>query len=646
MTSSRTFLVGGVLFWGWQTGHWGVAVAATLLLCGSLVFSTRWDFSTANLRRVADFSSVLIALLGIYWLFTIGSARGTAQLFLWLPVCLLPMALAHFYGTTDKLDASVLFWSLRRDPPRRPMVFDPSFPYMAIWILGASAANSRGESFFAGLVLLTAISLVRRRPLSYPVGTWAAVFCCAASLGYAGQYGLHEAQLWLEDAIPDWIAGTGNRTNPYRSNTDLGHIGELKSSSRIVLRVDPGGKLEAPLLLHRASYNQYSDTTRIWIAGNASFRSIPSSPDGTTWSLTDVRAIRRHTIHDYSGDAHPVLSLPGGTASVENLVARGMRVNPMGAVQLDVQPGHFSYVTVSTPGQVSADPPTPADTRMGRQESKLFSGIADQLALRGQPPEEIERRIRSHFHDNFQYATYRGTPLQSDSVMRDFMERTRAGHCEYFATATVMLFRAAGIPARYATGFSVQEYSETQGLYLARELHAHAWVHAWLDGAWRVVDTTPPDWFAIETPHSSLWSTLSDLWSWLRFRFSRIDIDRPEYQVMFALLVLLPASLWLGVRLYRSRRIVRSNAGTGARVDRVRHEPGYDSEFYAVERHLAAQRGMDVPRPRRPTHGCGGSGRTDARQRTPSPASYVCITATDSIPKASRSPSARVCDAM
>jgi hypothetical protein len=65
--------------------------------------------------------------------------------------------------------------------------------------------------------------------------------------------------------------------------------------------------------------------------------------------------------------------------------------------------------------------------------------------------------------------------------------------------ATVLL-RAAGIPARYATGYSVQEGSEIEQRYVVRASHAHAWVLAWVDGRWREVDTTPAVWAQADAP--------------------------------------------------------------------------------------------------------------------------------------------------
>jgi hypothetical protein len=51
--------------------------------------------------------------------------------------------------------------------------------------------------------------------------------------------------------------------------TDIGHIGELKLSDAIVLRVTHLGGARPPRLLHRASYTSYAAAS--WIAHGAAF---------------------------------------------------------------------------------------------------------------------------------------------------------------------------------------------------------------------------------------------------------------------------------------------------------------------------------------------------------------------------------------
>jgi hypothetical protein len=162
------------------------------------------------------------------------------------------------------------------------------------------------------------------------------------------------------------------------------------------------------------------------------------------------------------------------------------------------------------------------------------------------------------------------------------MRRTRAGHCEYFATATVLLLRAAGLPARYATGFALQEYSELESAWVVRQRHAHAWARVHVDGTWMDVDTTPPQWFVVEAGTAPAWVGASDLWSWLRFRAAQAWSGSDEYLYPATALIVLPFVLWLAWRLYRSR-----TRGHGATVAGSHGEwPGMDSELYLIERRL------------------------------------------------------------
>jgi protein-glutamine gamma-glutamyltransferase len=171
--------------------------------------------------------------------------------------------------------------------------------------------------------------------------------------------------------------------------------------------------------------------------------------------------------------------------------------------------------------------------------------------------------------------------------MADFLLRTRAGHCEYFATATVLLLRAAGVPARYATGFSAQEYSRLEEAYIVRVRHAHAWTKAWIGGRWVDMDTTPPSWVTVEAAEASWLSPAGDLWAWLRFRLSQLGGSRDEDRTAATVIVVaLMIALWFGWRLYQQRRLMVFGGPRGP-SGRAAPAPGADSEFYRIERELA-----------------------------------------------------------
>ena len=581
MNAATFLLPAAVLFWGWQTGMWPVAAPIAAALGAAPFVRVRWEAGLERLYRIADFCTVLTLLLLGYLYFTYGNPRAIVLLFQWLPVVLLPLDLTHRYGAGGHLDLRVLFWSLRRNPPRPAVTFDPAYPYFALWLLAASAANARDEAFYFGAALLVMLALVRIRPLSYPVGAWAVAFSCAMALGYATQSGTRNAQLWLESNVPDWLVGSGSRTDPYRSVTDMGTLGELKQSDTIMLRVKSPDGARPPRRLHRASYNLHGGVA--WIAITAPFSSVSPSAH-RTWTLGPGSvASRRIIIEDYAPYTNPVLSLPAGAFAVEELDAGLMRRNPLGTVQIERAPGYFDYVAAYQEDTVHESPPASQDTRVGRGERAAFEGLAIELGLRSLPPAAAVERVRRYFSEHFRYAAYQRDPPRHASPVVDFVRRTRAGHCEYFATATTLLLRAAGIPARYATGFAVLEYSGLEEAYVVRERHAHAWAIAWIDGAWHAVDTTPAQWFSIEAGERTLWSAARDMLSWVRQRVARSGFG--DNWLPAALVVTFPFVLWIAWRLYRSHRRLPSRS---ARETGDASRPGADSEFFQIEERVAA----------------------------------------------------------
>jgi hypothetical protein len=597
-----------IAFWGWQAEQWLIAAPVAALLCASFYVPLRWALTTAHLIRVSDFCMVLALFTGVLLYVSYGNPVAVVVFFKWLPVMLLPVALAHAYSTAERMDLRVLFWSLRRRWAHhrpRAATFDPWWPYYAMWIIAAATANRRDAWFDIGLAALVGWPLVPqvriRRPWSYRVGTWGAAFSLALVLGYGLHHGLSTAQGWLENAVPDWLSGDGSRTDPYRATTDIGHIGKLKDSAAIVLRVTmPDGAYgsKAPALLHRASYNTYFGAT--WLARNVTFAPLTAALNDRWPLAAETPAPVRITIHDYSERPNPVLSLPTGTSAIENLKAITVQRNALGAVQIVREPGFFSYTAAylgTAVGEAVAldGAPTADDLRLPAKEREAYAAVATELGLSAQAAAAGVERVKYFFANGYQYSTFQKDAPIAGSPMVDFLHRSKTGHCEYFATATALLLRAGGIPARYATGFAVSEKSDRQianeSAYIVRQRHAHAWVRAYVNGTWIDIDTTPPSWIAAEAESSAWWSALSDLsdrWSWLRFRASRAWASADERQwIAGALVIVFPFALWLAWRLYRSRRTHKNNQQnqTVTEIDRA----GRDSDFYRVEQHLNEQ---------------------------------------------------------
>jgi hypothetical protein len=201
--------------------------------------------------------------------------------------------------------------------------------------------------------------------------------------------------------------------------------------------------------------------------------------------------------------------------------------------------------------------------------------------------------VAAFFQDNFKFSMWQNhyrLASTNETDLSHFLLVTHHGHCEYFATATCLLLRKMGIPTRYTVGFSVHEKSGSG--YVVRLRDAHAWCLVWNDRlqTWQDFDTTPSVWVEEESVHKSHVEWLTDAWSWLGFQFTKFRLGQTHLR-QYLLTALVPVLLLLlGQILWRSIRRRVPESGVGHRPDPW---PGLDSEFYAVEKKLAAR---GVPR--------------------------------------------------
>ncbi len=99
------------------------------------------------------------------------------------------------------------------------------------------------------------------------------------------------------------------------------------------------------------------------------------------------------------------------------------------------------------------------------------------------------RAVLDRFHSEAFYYTL-APPLLGDNPVDGFLFETRRGFCEHYASAFVVLLRAAGIPARVVTGYQGGMINPNGGYMIVRQSDAHAWAEALVDGQWRRYDPT------------------------------------------------------------------------------------------------------------------------------------------------------------
>jgi hypothetical protein len=103
--------------------------------------------------------------------------------------------------------------------------------------------------------------------------------------------------------------------------------------------------------------------------------------------------------------------------------------------------------------------------------------LALEVTLAARTPYDKARAIEKYLKTEFRYSL--DLKIGSDDPLAEFLFEVREGHCEYFATAMVMMLRSIGIASRIVNGFQMGEYNSINGQYTVRESDAHSWVEVY-----------------------------------------------------------------------------------------------------------------------------------------------------------------------
>jgi hypothetical protein len=579
-----------LMFWGWQTGLWILAALMALIFEASRLIRMRWDLAARDFSRISDGCTILVIILLIYILMSERSATFIVVVIQWLPVVLFPLLAAQAFSTSDRIDIRTLFLLRRKKQKakdRKPTLINLTYPYFAVCIVSAGAANVRDGWFYAGVFVLCAMALWVARSRRFSVMVWICVMAIGGCTGFVGQIGLHGLQLVLEKKGLEWTTNLTTRDpDPFQTHTAIGDIGTLKPSGRIIFRVTPDAQKASPLLLRETTYNRY--LSPMWVAMDPDFKPLKPDGDQTTWHITrgpsEGRAI---TVVASLYEGKGLLKLPDGTFQIERLPVVTMEKSKYGTLKVEGGPGIVDYRVHFADSVANDSAPTEHDLGIPDKEKPALNLIRDQLQLRGAPPREILKRIESFFLNEFHYSLAQGASAANKSPLAHFLLDSRAGHCEYFATATVLLLRAAGIPARYGRGYSVHEFSRLENRFIVRDRHAHAWTLVYLDGVWHNFDTTPGSWVSIENAAVPEWQVLADLWSWCRFNLSRAWWWLRQSRIFgYLWWLVIPIIFIPARRLFRKRRVKRVDTHKSQQTVDAHMPAGTDSEFYLIEEAL------------------------------------------------------------
>ena len=591
MTTPRGFIGLALLFWGWETGllPWAALMAAALE--ASHLTKARWVFADSDLNRICDLCLVLFLVAGTMLYST---EDRLVFIFKWaqsLPFCFYPVALAQCYGNRPLMPLSAFSWLLRRVPqsPLSRISFNISYGYYALCLLGASASTRADQFFYVGVSALILLALGSVRPNRVSWQTWLALSLVVVGCGRLSHQGLRQLQNSMESSLGAWLADLFRpSTDPREVRTHIGR-GPIPLSAKIVLRLRvPAGDVP-PFLLREGAYDSYRRGT--WLSGTNEFTQILDIRNGVARLLAPKKISSKVEIAAYYPNGEGLLPLPHGTFEIEDFLIGVLRTNRLGVADVQAAPGLLDFQADYWTGPSFDAPPGTNDLSVTEDEKKVMSEVAASLHLDRMTERKKIRAVSRFFHENFSYSLEgqpsAGTNTQKSPLGR-FLLDYRWGHCEYFATATVLLLRQAGVSARYVTGYAVPESARHGETYLVRERHRHAWAlayHSEDTRNWEQIDNTPSAWADAVEGSAPWWQAASDFMSNLYFQFSKWRWGRTSFS-RYAQWALAPLTLYLVWRILSTRRRQQDAGGSGpGSLEPV--WPGLDSELYLINRRLA-----------------------------------------------------------
>lgn len=623
----RAWLFPSLLLWGWQAELLPWAVGMGLAVEAPRWLRPRLDIQAEDFGRLWNVTALLFFGTGLYlFLAREGSGSGVSavdggggagalegirelsQIFLQflraLPFIFFPFILAHAWSQAGPLPwSSFSLYTRARaavrarnsDSEAGDLRVDPAPAFLALTMFASSASVAHPLWYLPLLlgVLLAALWPWRNRGTGWPLRIGLAVVLVGMTTFVPRV--LNEVRQALQSLEGRLLSGgSAGSFDALRTVTSIGTLGRLQQSGRILLRIQ-SPDFRPPGLLREGVFNRFRG--RSWIAGHRDFLPVGVAAEATVWRVAPgQRGGIPMTIARSAVPGATLLALPESVVTVRDLPVTAVETNYLGSARLRDAPPLVVYgVERGVEGGVNG-PPDAADTdldALGEPDRGAVLAVAQSLRLSTLSAPVAVRTVERFFGAGFEYSLWqdRRSGVAEGGGVAQFLRESRSGHCEYFATATVLLLRAAGVPARYVVGYSPEPRRD--GEWVARGRDAHAWCLAFVEGRWREVDTTPGIWREREAARARFWEGISDLFSdaWFQFALWRQQGGNWQVAVFAAGMVVLS---WMGWRQLRGSRWRRTPV-SGELRRTTQPPPGWDSELYPVLKRLEKQRGIREP---------------------------------------------------
>ncbi|GMV39462.1 MAG: hypothetical protein AMXMBFR64_11780 [Myxococcales bacterium] len=311
----------------------------------------------------------------------------------------------------------------------------------------------------------------------------------------------------------------GQQVAGFSSRVELGNFGRIKDNPKVVMRVEvPGGGPGQPPRLRGISFDHYDG--RVW-SRQVTQRTQDELPAGrhderrvTVNGVVEEPA--RSVVYDIwleplDMDINAIFGEPRLRAIVvdqsfiQTLQGRSRQFyqdDPSGDVTFTgPRDSTLKYRALSDvpakepPGVRLTGTDYPAMIRVAYLQLPALrpevAALAREVTAEAATPFDKARAIEDHLRSNYTYSL--AGDQDPDDPLHDFLFGKRHGHCEYFATAMVVLLRSVGVPARMANGFHGGAWNAFGRYWEIRQGDAHAWAEAYFPGVgWLTFEPTPP----------------------------------------------------------------------------------------------------------------------------------------------------------
>ncbi len=353
----------------------------------------------------------------------------------------------------------------------------------------------------------------------------------------------------------------GAQTTGFSESVDLGSHGRIKDDPTVIMRIEfPEGRPDDLSSLHwrGISFDTY-DGTR-WTSRVTHDRALGSDRDDVyavqpkpEWAGASL--LQRIYLEPIGSSVlfalHPAVSLQladkdQGAAALLGRhrvslssggdlrhTTRARPGEPYQAMTVGYQYTVTSWLTPPPPERLALNP----EDRLrglsshGAEAYLQLPPDAEPIAaltrdLTADATDDLQRviAVQEHLRTRYTYTTDLPDPGDRPPLLAFLFDHKR-GHCEYFATAMVIMLRTQGIPARNVNGFLGGQWNDFDDFLAVRNADAHSWVEVWFpDVGWVTFDPTPGG-AAAAAAETSFFDPFRKAYDSLRFKWMKYIIE-------------------------------------------------------------------------------------------------------------------------